>query len=279
MGRRMPLASQRHVRLRAARSPAPMPVPRPRPAGGEAAAPCAAVGRLAGLRVGTEGAAAPPAAAAGSESVGGRGFPRTRLCPRRQLHRRGRAEAARRPLSAARTRQAGARADALVVARFFEAHPGERRRGRRTSGPSDARRRDRPHGRRRAARGFPVGRGRQQRRRRADGRGEQQGGQDLHNRFRPGGARRNRICTGDRRTFRDRPPHPHRVVGGFRSGRQDRRYVRRTLCRRQRFADIPRVRTRARGGDGGAVGRRCRRGVRAAIAGWCSSIRKRNCAG
>src|SRR3546814_7010330 len=49
-----------------------------------------------------------------SESVGGRGFSGARLCPRRQLHRRGRAKAARGTFSAARTRQGGARPDRLV---------------------------------------------------------------------------------------------------------------------------------------------------------------------
>ena len=82
VGRRMPVAPERYVRLRDPRPCARLPVPRARPAGGEAAPPCPAVRRLARLRVGTEGVAAPSVAAAGAQSCGGRGLSRAGLCPR-----------------------------------------------------------------------------------------------------------------------------------------------------------------------------------------------------
>src|SRR3546814_93114 len=123
VGPRLPVAPQRHVRFCDPRSSARLPVPRARPAGGKAAPLCAPVRRIGGVRVGTQGTAPQSAAAAGSEPDRDRGFPRLRLRPRRQLHRRGGREDARRSLSDARTRQARARTDALVGARFLEAHP------------------------------------------------------------------------------------------------------------------------------------------------------------
>src|SRR3546814_20008414 len=73
MGPRLPVAPQRHVRFCDSRPRPRLPVPRARPVGGEAAPLHLPVGRLDRLCVRTQGLAAPPAVAAGGESVGGRG--------------------------------------------------------------------------------------------------------------------------------------------------------------------------------------------------------------
>src|SRR3546814_8295803 len=71
MGAGLPVAAERHVRLRDPRSRPRLPVPRARPAGREAAPLCPAVGRVGRLRIRTQGTAPPPAVAARGEPVGG----------------------------------------------------------------------------------------------------------------------------------------------------------------------------------------------------------------
>ena len=73
---------------------------------------------------------------------------------------------------------------------------------------------------------------------------------------------RPRYAADGRRAVRHQPPQPHRRRRRFRADRHARRCLRRALRRRLGARHLPGLRAGAREGDGRAVGRRRRRGVR-----------------
>ena len=262
MGPRLPRAARWHVRLRALRSRPAAAVPRTRPAGGETALPCAARGRGAGLRQRNEGAARQPPDAARGRSAGDRGLHDLGLCPRSPRNPQGRRKVARGSFPAARTWPRTGVATPMVGCRFRRAREGADPGPLGAIAPSHARRRDQPDGCRCTARGLPFGRGRQFLGRRTDERGERATGHQLFDRLRCRERRRDAPCAAGRRTVRHRPPRADRLVRPVRRDRPDCCDFRRAVRRCQRAAHLAGVRTRARAGHRGAVGRWRGRGFR-----------------
>ena len=179
--------AERHVRLRAPRCGGGDAVSRPRPVGREAAPLCRTVRRQPRLRVRAEGPARASAAAPRARCDRDRGLSGVRLRARRRLSDRRRAQAARRPLPAGAARAKRTGAAPLVGRQLRRSRDRIDTRARRGAAGAYARGRAQPHGRRRAARRLPLGRGRQLGGRGADGGGEQGGGAHLYDRLRRGG--------------------------------------------------------------------------------------------